>query len=156
MVKVCRVLMLPAALTLSGCSFAFVDPPPKHPERLPPGVPLHCTTNRWAPIVDTVVTAFQGVRTALAVNANDEEYVDYPISRDADIAAGIALGVGFGVAAIWGHVSTSKCASLKAAERAPERPRDQSDASNEPSKTTPPPPASDKPTVTPPSPSWGR
>jgi hypothetical protein len=112
-----RCWVVLAAVLLSGCSFAFVRPPPAPEKRsAPPGVQVECTTSRAAPIVDAVITAFQALRTAVAVSSTEADYVDAPIDREVDIAAGVTLTTLFGVSAIYGFYATSQCDTAKAAQ----------------------------------------
>ena len=59
------ILACALALSDAGCSFIFVEPPPKQPV---PAQSLDCTTNSVAPIADSVLAALGGLFT-LAVTS---------------------------------------------------------------------------------------
>lgn len=52
---------------------------------------MQCTSSKVAPILDTLATGYQAVRTGFAVVAPDAAYDDAALSREAD--AGIGLGL---------------------------------------------------------------
>jgi hypothetical protein len=108
-------LVLAAGMLLQGCSFIFVDtPPPRYAEAPPaPSEPIACTSSVAAPVVDTVIGAFEVIRTGFALSASDSAYTNYPISRGADIGFGMAFASLFAASAIYGYINTSRCADLK-------------------------------------------
>jgi hypothetical protein len=57
----------------------------------------------------------QAVRTGLALAATDADYVDFPISRGADIGIGATLAVVFGASAVYGFSATADCEQAKRA-----------------------------------------
>src|SRR5262245_18743225 len=92
----CVALVSAASLVLStGCSLIFVSGPPDHPETLPPSAPIDCTSSKVTPVIDTVVTGLQVVRTAVAASAHDSDYSGQPISRQADIGFGVGFAALF-------------------------------------------------------------
>jgi hypothetical protein len=109
------VAMLAAGLLLQGCSFIFVDTPPARYAEAPPSPsePIKCTSSVAAPVVDTVLGAFEVVRTGFALSASDSTYTNYPISRSADIGFGMAFASLFAASAIYGYINTSRCDDLK-------------------------------------------
>lgn len=116
--------ILTAGLILSqGCSLIFVTTPP---ESLPkdPRQEVSCTSSVVAPVVDTVIGAYQGLRTGVAIAADDSDYQDYPISRPADVALGLGFAALFVGSAVYGYSSTSACSDLK--DAASHRPVDPS------------------------------
>lgn len=117
------VFAVAAAVLLQGCSFIFVDTPPTMHDGAPPPSEIRCTTSAAAPIVDTVIGAFEAVRTGFALSADESDYHSYPISRTADIAIGFGLTTLFAAAAAYGYINTSKCADMKetASESPPPR-----------------------------------
>jgi hypothetical protein len=117
------MLPLAAAWLLQGCSFLFVDTPPTvHGDEPPAMRSVQCTSSVAAPVVDTVIAAFEAVRTGFALGADDADYHNYPISRGADIAIGLGLTGLFAAAAGYGYVNTSECSDLKEQAREPPPP----------------------------------
>lgn len=114
MFKVYRVGVLLAALPLGGCSFVFVDSPPDHPERISSQSEVKCTTSKAAPVIDTLIAGYQGVRTAMAASASDADYSGAPISREADVFFGAGFLALFASSAIYGYVTTGNCKDAKA------------------------------------------
>ena len=92
---------------MAGCSWIFVDP---LPASYAPGDHAHCTTDRTAPVVDTLFTI-----TNLASTA-------YVASEDTVANKGTVVGVGVAAAGLWfasalyGYVHTSDCVAAKADE----------------------------------------
>ena len=98
------VFLLVAVSSTTGCSWLFVQP-------LRPGGPPNCTTNRAAPVIDTIFT-LTNVGSAI-----------YVAGQDNVTNKGTAVSVGLTVAALWfssaiyGYSKTSEC------EEALEEPR---------------------------------
>jgi hypothetical protein len=145
-VRVSKIGLWGAALGLGGCSFIFVDaPPPRRAERVAPHSAVKCTTSKAAPVVDTIITGLEVVRTAVAAGASEGDYNGAPISRGADIGFGLGFTALFGASAIYGFVVTGNCKDQKGGpsdERAQEIP----DNSVEPWQM--PPPAAAAPSAT--------
>jgi hypothetical protein len=106
------------AIFSCGCSLLFVTSPPKHVEKLPPSEPVECTTNKLAPVIDTLVTGFQVYRTIYAAQASNGDYAGLPISRSTDIVLGSSLTALFLVSAAYGYKTTDQCIDAKAAHAA--------------------------------------
>jgi hypothetical protein len=98
-------LLFPLALWLacgssSGCSWIFVQPLPAHYER---SDSVNCTTNRAAPILDTIFTLTNVVSAV------------YVAGQDNVTNKGTAVGLGLAVAGLWlssaiyGYSKTSEC-----------------------------------------------
>ena len=99
-----------------ACSFIFVSGPPARAETHEPRVrpePVDCTSSKAAPIIDTVIAGYQAFRTGYALQADDSDYVDVPIKREADIGIGAGLTALFTAAAVYGYVVTGKCSDAK-------------------------------------------
>lgn len=96
-----------------GCSLLFVSGPPKNAERIPPSEPLECTTSKLAPGVDTAVAAYQVFRTGYALSRTSADYAGQPINQEADIGFGLGLTALFAASAVYGYVTTGKCAQAK-------------------------------------------
>jgi hypothetical protein len=103
-----RTLALALGLAvLPGCSWIFVEGPPVGHERLRY---FDCSTSRAAPIVDTVFGGLYGlaaVETAVG-NGSDSASVTVPI-----VLVEAAAAVVFGVSAVYGYGTTSKCDDAK-------------------------------------------
>jgi hypothetical protein len=97
----------------SGCSLVFVTPPPEDGRML--RKTAGCTSSVAAPVVDSLIGAFQVVRTGLAVAADDSAYADpkQPLTRDADIGIGLGLTALFVGSAAYGFVHTAECRQLE-------------------------------------------
>lgn len=112
--RIGATLLMAAGLimTQSGCSLLFMTSPP---DTLPadPAQEISCTSKVIAPIVDTVIGVYQGVRTGVAVAADDSDYEDYPISRPVDIAFGVGFTALFVGSAVYGYASASECSEMK-------------------------------------------
>src|SRR4051812_27760032 len=101
-----------ASCWLCGCSFIFVEAPPKQiPQRSSAAepVPFDCTTSNGAPVVDAVLLGFQVVRTGVAIAVDDSTYDNLPISREADIGLGVAFSALFLASTVYGVNTTSNC-----------------------------------------------
>lgn len=96
-------LLFAVVLSSPACSFIFVTPP--H-EDYGGRVSGDCTTNRAAPIIDTIFTT-TNVLSAV-----------YVAGQDNVTNKSTAVGVGLGVAALWlssaiyGYYNTSRCSEL--------------------------------------------
>ncbi len=97
----------------SGCSFLFTTKAPSQPERLPPNERIECTSSKAAPVIDTIVGGLEVVRTGVALGADDSDYRNVAISREADIALGVAFSALFISSAAYGYTVTSRCSALK-------------------------------------------
>src|SRR5262245_59968727 len=93
----------------SGCSFLFTTKAPSDVELAQTPGPVQCTTSRAAPIVDTIIGGLEVVRTGVALNATDSDYINSPINRSADIAFGIGFASLFVASAIYGYSVTGHC-----------------------------------------------
>jgi hypothetical protein len=98
------------AAALVGCSPIFVQGPPSTYQR---GVVPECTTGHAAPVLDAVMVGFQAVRVGYAASQDDSDYVDFPISRGADIALGTGLSIAFLAFSAYGFTATSDCAKMQ-------------------------------------------
>jgi hypothetical protein len=89
-----RLAALVLLFATSGCSLLFVNGPP---ERAEAHERIECTDSYFIPALDGVITALQLARTVYAFSRSDDSYRNFPISRPADIAAGGALTLLFGI-----------------------------------------------------------
>ena len=106
------LVALPA---LTGCSFLFVTPPPSNTGSLSGPRPGQCTSSVLAPVVDSVIGGLQVARTAVAASADEAVYSDpnQLLSREADIALGVAFTTLFLASAGYGFYETSQCSELE-------------------------------------------
>jgi hypothetical protein len=72
-----------------------------------------CTSSKAAPVLDSVFTGLELVRTGLAVSKKEADYDGAPISRTADVAFGAAFSALFLSSAIYGFVKTNQCSKLR-------------------------------------------
>jgi hypothetical protein len=110
-----RALLAVALLaTTPSCSLIFVKSVPPSEGRLLPRAG-QCTSSKVLPVLDTVITGLQGVRTVYAATAPDSVYENpnVPLSREADVGIGLGLMALFAGSAVYGFVNTSHCAKLK-------------------------------------------
>jgi len=103
-------LILSMTGVLPGCSFLFTTAP-KAPESPTAFATNKCTTSKAAPIVDTIIAGLEGVRTGLALAADESAYDKAPISRGADVALGLGFLALFGASAIYGYHVTGQCSA---------------------------------------------
>lgn len=113
------------ALSLSGCSFVFVRPPPPDNEPRERG----CTESRAAPVLDAIFAALQGANLVYAVASSDAEWAntfggDPPLSRGAAVPLyALATAVGtFG--AYYGFHNTGVCREAHVVIRVQNNPRE--------------------------------
>jgi hypothetical protein len=100
-------LALPTTGSMAGCSWIFVEPLPASYE---PGDHAHCTTNRTAPIVDSIFTTTNLAATAYVASEDN-------VANKGTVVAVVlaAAGLWFG-SALYGYLHTSDCAAAKADE----------------------------------------
>lgn len=105
-----RLGWLAAALSLSGCSFVFVEgPPADHETRATFG----CSASYVSPILDTVYAGLQALAIATAQGAADDATAERLSSEE------MAVQVGFGAvavaSAIYGFSTVGTCQQARAA-----------------------------------------
>ena len=94
-----------------GCSFVFVDAPPRHaPSFETPPREKVCTESRVAPIADSVIAALEAVRAAVALASSAETYQKAGLSRSWEAGLGIGFSALFLSSALYGFVETHECA----------------------------------------------
>jgi hypothetical protein len=109
-----RVLgALSIGVSCTGCSFIFVNGPPEHVEQPVAHSHADCTSGKAAPIIDSIITGYELIRTAYAATASSRSYSGAPLSREADITLGAGFAGLFLASSIYGFVSTSRCSRLK-------------------------------------------
>jgi len=110
----CWLLVASSALvpTITGCSYIFVSTP-----ATPAGGGMErandCTSSKVAPVLDTVFGTLEVARTAVAVGNDDNDYMDQPLSREADIGFGVGFTALFLSSAVYGYYFTSRCSDLR-------------------------------------------
>jgi hypothetical protein len=137
---------LSVTLSLSGCSFLFVQPPHEgHGYR---GV-VGCTTTPVAPIVDTIFTLTNVASTAYVASA------DNLTNRGTAVAVGLAVTALWFSSAMYGYHYTYRCTELQRNDD-DDRPYHRPGRSSrlpepiEPAPIEPAPPAPPREQVTPP------
>ena len=111
-----RTIALLLAVTLTGCSFAFVSGPPANYRQVPA---FSCTESRVAPVLDTVWTVLQTGNLILAASKSEQGWNDTfngnpPISRSTAIPL-YAVFAALGAAGMWyGFSRTGECREAKA------------------------------------------
>jgi hypothetical protein len=120
--KVALVCILSVAQT--ACSFLFVTkatPREKawvlsrqQDKPAPEPAGSQCSSSVVAPVLDTVLTGFQVVRTGVAIGSSDSAYEDAVLSRETDILLGIGFTGLFLASAIYGYSNTSTCRKVQA------------------------------------------
>jgi len=93
-------MLLPTSSSLSGCSWIFVQPLPPRYER---GDPTNCTTNRAAPVIDTILT-LTNVGSAVYVAGEDNV-----ANKNTAVTLGLLVGAMWFSSAIYGYGKTSEC-----------------------------------------------
>ena len=111
-----RAIALTLAISVTGCSFAFVSGPPSNHAQLPA---FSCSERRVVPVLDTIWTGLQTLNFVAAVASSDQKWSDLyngnpPISRGAAIPL-YAVLAGLGAAGMYyGYTRTSECREAKA------------------------------------------
>ena len=127
------VLLVP---TVTGCSYIFVSTP-----STPSGGGMErandCTSSKVAPVLDTVFGTLEVARTAVAVGNDDGDYVDQPLSREADIGFGVGFTALFLSSAVYGYYFTSRCHDLREHGPASWSPDDDADSDAAPRHAPP-------------------
>jgi len=96
----CLAMLLPISASLSGCSWIFVQPlPPTYARR----GRVDCTTNRAAPVVDTILT-LTNVGSAIYVAGQDNV-----TNKGSSVTLGLLVGAMWLSSAIYGYTKTSEC-----------------------------------------------
>jgi hypothetical protein len=105
-----RALAVVSMIGCSGCSLLFVKAPDSS-AKVQAGAPKKCTTSRVLPVLDTIFTGLEAVRTGVAVGADSSAYSspNQPLSREADIALGVAFTALFLGSAVYGYSTTARC-----------------------------------------------
>lgn len=94
----------------SGCSFTFVDGPPRHaPAYVSAPREVPCTESRLAPILDTTAAALEGLRAAVALASSKQAYERVGLDRSWEAGLGIGFAALFASSAVYGFVMTHEC-----------------------------------------------
>jgi hypothetical protein len=89
----------------SGCSWIFVQPPPPDYGR---GRDLDCTTNRAAPVIDTIFTITNVISALYVAGQNNVT------NKGASVGLGLSVAALWGMSAGYGYSNTSQCEEAKA------------------------------------------
>ena len=104
----------------SGCSVAFVTPPPAAPA---PGMArphVDCTNGYLWPIIDSALTAYELAGVAYVSTLDDARFARYPITRKQDMAVGGLFATAFAASAIYGYVSVARCRRIQRGPATPD------------------------------------
>ena len=93
-------MLLPMSGSLSGCSWIFVQPLPPRYERADS---IACTTNRAAPVVDTILTVTNVTSAVYVAGENNVA------NKGAAVSLGLLVGAMWFSSAIYGYTKTSEC-----------------------------------------------
>jgi hypothetical protein len=104
------LLLVVVLLLLPGCSWIFVD---RLPENHGSRREYDCTTNRTAPVVDTILTA-TNLGSSLYVAGQDNVK-----NKEAAVTLGLAVAVAWASSAVYGYRATSECREAKEDEGTP-------------------------------------
>jgi hypothetical protein len=99
------VACLLATGAASGCSFAFVTPPPANPQ---PGQPLDCSTNYVDPIVDTALATLGGMLSLLILEGPCIDVCDEG-KKTKGVILSLPLFVLPTISAIYGYSRVGAC-----------------------------------------------
>lgn len=111
-----RAIALTLAISVTGCSFAFVSGPPSNHRELPA---FDCSESRVVPILDTIWTGLQALNLITAAVSSDKTWNDTfngnpPLSRQSAIPL-YAVLAGLGAAGMYyGYSRTGACRDAKA------------------------------------------
>src|SRR5450432_1275565 len=111
-----RTIALTLAVTVTGCSFAFVSGPPAQYRQMPA---FSCTESRLVPVLDTVWTVLQTGNLILAASKSDQGWSDTfngnpPFSRSTAIPIYAVLAALGGAGMYYGYSRTAECRDAKA------------------------------------------
>lgn len=111
-----RTIALTLAVSVTGCSFAFVSGPPAQYRQMPA---FECTESRLVPVLDTVWTVLQTGNLILSATRSDQQWNDQfngnpPFSRSASIPIYAVLAALGGAGMYFGYSRTSECRDAKA------------------------------------------
>ena len=111
-----RTIALALAVSVTGCSFAFVSGPPAQYRQMPA---FECTESRLVPALDTVWTALQTGNFILSAARTDQSWNNQfngnpPFSRTASLPIYAVLAALGGAGMYFGFTRTSECREAKA------------------------------------------
>jgi len=104
-------LLVVVVLLLPGCSLLFVD---RLPENYHSRRKYDCTTNRTAPVVDTI---FAATNVASAIYVAGQDNIK---NKDSAVMLGLSLAAAWVSSAVYGYRATSECIEAKEADDMPD------------------------------------
>jgi len=105
-------LGLVVTLSTSGCSWIFVEPLRPNDSR---GPYVTCTTNRAAPVIDTIFT-LTNVGSAIYVAGQDNV-----ANKGTAVTLGLSVATLWLLSAVYGYTKTSECEEAIGGDRPPSR-----------------------------------
>lgn len=109
--------VLAVAISQAGCSRIFLKPA-HHYNGV---VNRQCSTGQGLPTADVLFATLQGVRTVVALTADDSTYAHAPLSREADVGLGLVFLSSFVASAAYGFSEVSSCRELTGWEPPPSK-----------------------------------
>jgi hypothetical protein len=101
MMRAIQILTIAATLgLLPGCSWLFIQP---LQDDRNPGEPYTCTTNRAAPVIDTLLAASNVASAAYVANQ------DNAANKGTAVMAGLSVATLWAVSAGYGYFKTAEC-----------------------------------------------
>lgn len=70
---------------------------------------VDCTTSYLWPVVDTALFAYEAAGVAYVSTLDEARFRNYPISKQGDMAVGVAFAAAFAGSAVYGYVSAARC-----------------------------------------------
>lgn len=165
-----RLLAAALAISVTGCSFVFVDGPPREHAKMPA---FDCSTSRAVPILDGTFALLQTINFIYTAAISDRTWnediykMNAPFSRHEGLAIYGVLAAVSGLSAYYGFSRVERCRDAKEAlivrtsnsmnqpntpgwpPPAPPVPPVQPPAQTPPPPVTPPPPDATAPTPAP-------
>lgn len=110
-----RLLAAALAISVTGCSFVFVDGPPREHAKLPS---FDCSTSRAVPILDSLFGALQLANFVYTATRTQQDWDDIykgsaPFSRHEGLAIYGVLAAVAGLSAYYGFSRVEQCREAK-------------------------------------------
>jgi hypothetical protein len=90
-----------------------MTPPPSGPAAGSARPAVDCTSSNLAPILDSVMTAYELAGVAYVSTLDASRFDRYPISKGGDMVVGGVFAAAFAGSAIYGYVSAARCRRIR-------------------------------------------